>query len=59
MATKYGCSLCGHVLKIHCPSKTRRWFACLNNTCAARFFDLDRGILLYNDSHVEQLGAPG
>lgn len=59
MATRYECSLCGRELKAHCVSKTCRWFTCSNRFCDAHFFDLDRGILLHNNGHVEQLGAPG
>jgi hypothetical protein len=48
---------CGAVLQIHCGSTSCGWLRCRNPRCVWENRDVERGVRVHRDGHVEQVPA--
>lgn len=48
---------CGGPLVIHCGSLTCSWLRCPNEGCDWGAVDIDRGLRVHRDGHVEKAPA--
>jgi hypothetical protein len=57
MAKAFKCNLCCRDLRAHCFEGRCSWWKCTNRARTAGTYDLDRGVLVYEDGHMERLGS--